>query len=563
MAVPDQSGMDVRHYLGVLRRRKWIVLLCVFVVTASALTFSLLQTPVYESHARILIEPSQSLFGSGTEYIDTARIETEIQVLLSDPVKNLVRERFGSAPAVSASLVGSTAVVDVAAQSTSPAEAARAANAYSEAYVDYRRQRAIDSLLAATKELQVKLDDLDKQIGEANNRAREANPPREDQPTPQTPEQQALEGQRAAFKVKFDQLQVDVALKNGGSQVVGPAAVPTTPIKPTPVRNVLLGLLVGLIVGIGLAFLSEQLDDSLKTKDDFSRAAGGLPVLGVIPRVPGWKNKAEPRLISREEPTSSAAEAYRTLRTSIQFIGVDRSMRTIQVTSPTASDGKTTTIANLAIALSRAGQRVTVMSCDLRRPRVHEFFGVSNAVGFTSVLVGEAALASALQNVEGIPRLQVLSSGPNPPNPSELLSSDRAAQVIAAIASRCDVVLIDCPPVLPVTDAAVLSSQVDGTLLVSTARVTTSKQLHRAAELLRQVEAPLMGVVMNGAPPEDAYGYGYGYYRYEDRPSPTPPGPAARVETNGKVPPTPNGAAADVPVKPSGETTTGLGAFGS
>lgn len=531
--MPESPGNDFNHYLAVLGRRKWVVIVVAFAVVASALVFSLLQTPVYESHARVVIEPSQSLFQTGLgDTVDASRIQTELQVIQGEAVKTAVRDKLGTAPDVSASVVGTTAVLDVAVQSVEPAGASSGANAYAEAYVDYRRQRAIDTLVAATEELQAKISDLDRQIAEADARAAAANPPRPDRPTPETSEQASLRDQRTAFKEKFDQVQVDVALKNGGAQVVSRAAVPADPIRPTTVRNVLLGLLVGLIVGVALAFASDKLDDSLKTKDDFQRAAGGLPVLGVIPRMAGWKNKAEPRLVSKAEPSSPAAEAYRTLRTSIQFIGVDRSMGTLQVTSPTSADGKTTTIANLAVALARAGQRVTVMSCDLRRPRIHEFFDVPNSVGFTSVLVGAAPLSSALQDVDGDYQLRVLPSGPIPPNPSELLSSRRAAQVISALAAQSDVVLIDCPPVLPVTDAAVLSSQVDGTLLVATSGMTTGKQLHRAVELLRQVEAPLVGLVMNGAPPEDAYGYGYGYYREQERP---PKASRSRTAVNGQA----------------------------
>jgi capsular exopolysaccharide synthesis family protein len=293
----------------------------------------------------------------------------------------------------------------------------------------------------------------------------------------------------------------------------------------------LLGLLVGLILGVALAFLVDQVDDSIRNKDDLERLAGGLPVIGVIPKVPGWKNRAEPLLVSQSEPSSPAAEAYRTLRTSIQFFGVDRKMRTILVTSATAGDGKSTTISNLAVVLARAGQRVAVVSCDLRRPRLHEFFGLSNTVGFTSVLVGSAPLATALQSVAGDDRLRVIPSGPLPPNPSELLSSRRTAEIVTALEGQCDAVLIDCPPVLPVTDAAVLSARVDGVLVVATAGSTTGKEIARAVELLRQVDAPIVGVVLNGAPGDEAYGYKYEHYGQE----PETPTRAGRRSSNGSA----------------------------
>ncbi|MDQ4088940.1 MAG: CpsD/CapB family tyrosine-protein kinase [Actinomycetota bacterium] len=186
-------------------------------------------------------------------------------------------------------------------------------------------------------------------------------------------------------------------------------------------------------------------------------------------------------------------------------------MRTIQITSPNAAEGKTTTVANLAVALARAGERVVIVSCDLRRPRIHEFFGLPNDVGFMSVVLGEMPLSAALQSVPGEARLQLLATGPIPANPSELLSSNRSGQVLDALRKEFSVVLIDCPPVLPVTDAAVLSSKVDGTLLVVTVGTTTGKQVTRSLELLRQVGAPIIGTVLNGVGSQGGYGY-YAYY---------------------------------------------------
>jgi capsular exopolysaccharide synthesis family protein len=238
-----------------------------------------------------------------------------------------------------------------------------------------------------------------------------------------------------------------------------------------------------------------------------------VPVLGLIPLVGSWKDRDQTKLVSLTEPNSPAAEAYRSLRTSVQFLGLDRPLRIIEVTSASPGEGKTTSLANLGVALARAGRQVIVVCCDLRRPRLHEFFGLSNTIGFTSVLVGDVGLSTALQPVPGSDRLRVLASGPIPPNPSELLASERAGEVLAALAQQADIVLIDAPPVLPVTDAAVLANRVDATLLVVSANVTTNKQVHRAAEILRQVDAPLVGAVLNGVELEGGYGYQYGYYR--------------------------------------------------
>ena len=199
------------------------------------------------------------------------------------------------------------------------------------------------------------------------------------------------------------------------------------------------------------------------------------------------------------------------------------------MTSPNASEGKTTTLSNLAVAFAASGLRTVVVDCDLRRPRLHAFFRVANTTGFTSVLLGNVGLTKALQPVRGQERLLVLASGPLPPNPSELLSSRRAAELFQSLSSQADVVLVDSPPCLPVTDALVLSQRVDSTILVTTAGTTTQKAAARAVEMLLQVNAPLAGAVLNGVSVESGYGrYTYGY-------SAAQPAPEAHQNGNGKV----------------------------
>ena len=515
--------MELRDYLGVLRRRKWVIALCIVVVGGAALSMSLTQSPLYRAEARLLLQPQPSLFASDTTpKLDAAAIQTEIEVIESQPVRVAVAQRLGrQVPGVSASRVGDTSVVSLQADSGRARAAADITNAYAQAYIDYRRKQAVDDLLTAGKEIQAKIDALQRQIDDLSSKlaalpsCATPNQPGCDARTSLEHDRDALVTQQVPFKQKLAELQVDASLDRIGTQVVTPAAVPATPVQPRPLHNGVLGVGVGLVLGVALAFLIEHLDDTIKVSEDLERVVPGLSVLGVIPAVAGWKNRQETRVVSLLEPSSPPAEAYRGLRTSIQFLAIDRSLRVLQVTSPSAAEGKSTTTANLAVALVRAGLSVVVVNCDLRRPRVSQFLRVSNSVGFTSVLLGEIGLSSALQTVPGETRVQVLDTGPLPPNPSELLSSRRTSELLASLKSRFDMVLVDCPPVLPVTDAAVLSSKVDGTLLVATAGVTTQKQVSRAVGLLRQVSAPLLGTVLNGVPVDKGYGYTYHYYRPE------------------------------------------------
>ncbi len=504
VALEDHAReFGLRDYLRVVTGRKQLIIVVTLLVTVPAVVLSLLKTPVYAGQAEVLLQPktSETLFdpNSGVRADPARQVQNEIRILSSAPVRDAVRAQLGSAPKVSASAIGTTDIIRVTARSTDPARAASLSNAYATSYIDYRRKQAVDDVLAAGQQVQAKISELQKQIDTA----------------PTGAQKDSLIQAQALFKQRLDQLQVDGALKQGGAQLVTPAVVPTSPVEPQPLRTGIVAFLFGLVLGLGLAFLREFLDDSVKSKDDFERVAPGLPVLGLIPVVSAWRGKETPYLVSLADSTSPAAEAYRTLRTSVQFLGLDQPMRILQITSANPQEGKTTTLANLAVALARSGSTVAIVCCDLRRPRVHEFFGLSNEVGFTSVLLGKVGLAAAMQPVPEQPRLSLLASGPLPPNPSELLSSKRTVEVLGSLQAEYDIVLIDAPPVLPVTDALVLSGRVDATLLVAVAGATTRKEAARAVELLRQVDAPLVGAVLNGVDTEGSYGYAYQSYRYE------------------------------------------------
>ena len=518
VATSETGGGNLRDYLAVMGRRRWTIALATLLVLGAALVASFLQTPVYQSTARVLLRPTVS--AGSVQQQEPVLVQTEIEVFRSEAVVNRVRERLGgAAPRVSVSSINQTAVIQVSAESTRPALAAATANAYVAAYTESKREMATSEVVEASAEIQAQIDRIQSEVTR-NDEALAAlpgcsgpNPPREcDRRESLVQDRDSLVGQLAPLKQRLNDLQVRGSSTTNGPQVIANASPGTDPIRPQPVRNALLGLLIGLTFGVALAFAFEHFDDSIKSKEDLERLTPDLPVLGLIPTVPTWKNRGQTRIVSQSEPTSSAAEAYRSLRTSIRFIGLDRSMRTLQVTSPNASEGKTTTVANLAVALARAGERVVIVSADLRRPRVHHFFDLPNDVGFMSVVLGETPLSGALQIVPGEARLHLLGTGPVPANPSELLSSNRAAQVLSALRKEFSIVLIDCPPVLPVTDAAVLSAHADGTLMVCTVGTTTGRQVTRSVELLRQVGAPLIGMVLNGVDAHGGYGYYGGYY---------------------------------------------------
>lgn len=268
----------------------------------------------------------------------------------------------------------------------------------------------------------------------------------------------------------------------------------------------------------GRTSLGDRLKDRRKVRrKEELEAILRLPVVGLLPQV-AQRHHGD-AIVVLDKPRSASAEAYRTLRTSLMFMGIDKTVKCVQVTSATPGEGTTTVVTNLAAACVQAGMRVILLDCNLRRPMVHEAFGVSNDRGFTSVLRDECPLVEAVVNVEEEPFLAILPAGPVPPNPSELLSSERAKVILATLREHCDLLLIDTPPVLPTTDALVFSGHVDATLLVARTKGSTRREITRVGELLRQVKAPLVGTVLNGV--KDG---GYGYTGYSGG---GPSGPAS------------------------------------
>jgi capsular exopolysaccharide synthesis family protein len=518
VAQADSERFELRRYYDTLRRRKLTIGIVTLGVVVFAALFSAIATRVYKASAEIVIQPqsTESVFNSNNTQSNAPAltVETEIRVLNSDPVRQDVRRRLGSVPHVSAARVGETDVMRVTGTSTSAAQSARIANAYAGAYVDYRKSRAVGDLDAASRSIQARLKSLQDQIDVIESRLATADHVTQ---SALSARHTNLLTEQSLLAQKLDSLQVDATLKSGGVQLTKAATTPTSPASPKPVRNVALALLVGLVVGTGLAFLRERLDDTVRTKDELASALPDVSVLGLVPIMEGWdRDPHSVRLRELAQGGTAAAEAFRDLRTSVQLLGVERPLRIVQVTSPSPSDGKTTVVAGLASVLAAPGNRVLVVDCDLRRPQVHTFFGLSNDKGFCSIFTDDLAPLDLIQRVQGEESLYVLSSGPVPPNPSELLSSRRTSEALFELKHAFDIVLVDSPPVLPVTDTVLLAAWVEGTIVVARSGATTAKHLSETVERLRRAAAPVVGTVLNKADEDATEGYSYGYHYSEE-----------------------------------------------
>jgi succinoglycan biosynthesis transport protein ExoP len=324
-------------------------------------------------------------------------------------------------------------------------------------------------------------------------------------------------------------------LKQGAAELVQSATAPSTPVSPRPVRSAILGAFLGLLVGVGAALAAEQLDDRLRSRSDIEELLG-VGVIGEIP-IDRSSRRGANYVATSANPHGALAEAARQLRTTVQFMAIERPIRRLLVTSAVPAEGKTVVSSNLAAAFAQSGQRVVVISADLRKPRIDVMFGVNPPALGLSDLIAVASEAAArlgivvqpdraidLRLIDVInaeldagmlvaasPNLALLPAGTVPPNPAEILGSPLTRAVLDCIATRCDLMIFDSPPVLAVADARILAYEVDSAILVAAANQTSRHRLQRACEATQASPARLLGVVVNKVSAEASYAYGYGY----------------------------------------------------
>jgi polysaccharide biosynthesis transport protein len=504
---------NLRNYLQVIGRRfPWLLAVTVLSV-AVAVALIAVQKKQYSATAELLVQPASGLVPiSGTQQTVTQTyVLTQLQLITNAPVKGKVTRKLGFTPNISAAEVGQTDEISLTATARTPVLAAQVANTYAQTFVAYQQTNVLNAIIAAEQQLQGQIAALDAQLK-----------PLESATSPSagaTATISALASQEAVLKGQLAQLQLTEAETPGGVEAVSPASPPTSPSSPKPLRDGGIALVIGLLLGLAAVFAAEYFDDKVYTKDETERLSGGVPVLAIVPRVKSWKRSKRPFLITEVDPFSPATEAYRSLRTSLEFADRDAQLKTILVTSATGREGKTSTVANLGVIMANAGERVVIVSCDLRRPRLAAFLGKDETMGFTSVLLDQVELKDAIQVSANATGLALLGTGPTPPNPAELLGSDQAAEIFRLLATSFDVVLIDSPPLLPVTDPLVLSLYADAVLMVVMVGLTTRTEVERATELLAQVNARPTGIVLNKATRRSTNGYDYGYgYKYHNTP---------------------------------------------
>lgn len=520
--------MALGQYASTIWRWLWLIVLATVIAAASSYYASLSMAPIFQSSATLMVGQTALQNPNITPqdiYLSEQLAQSYSQVATREPVLQAAVDGLGLDTSwaelrgrVNASLIQGTQLLQISVLDTSPERAAATADEIAHQLVQQsptapeeaqrKKHRAfvdqqIADLQAKIEAAQAQVADLEKQMGEAFS-ARQI---------------QDLQGQINVLQNQINTWQANYAqllnFTEGGSAnyltIIETAEVPYAPVSPNTRMNVLLAAAVGCLLAVGAAFLLEYLDDTIKSPDDFASAAQLTPLGGITRmRGEGYDNK----LVTARHPRSSISEAYRTLRTNIQYSTLDRPAKTLLVTSPGSLEGKSVTSANLAVAMAQAGLRTVLIDSDLRRPALHRVFRLPNRRGLTTALLqdGEPTADGHLQATE-TENLRVLTSGPIPPNPSELLGSARMLALVERLARDNDMVIFDSPPVLAVTDATVLAARVDAVMLVTDAGRTRRDMAVRAKETLLKVGANVLGGVVNRLSARNG-GYGYYYYYY-------------------------------------------------
>lgn len=586
----EDTTVELKDYLHVIRVRKWWIIIAVAVAVATATAVSLLLPPTYEGTASVLItekDTGAALAGVVLNELSAQPergLQTQVQLMQLRPIAELVIRKLNlrTTPEellerVTISAVGQTNLANLTVTDSTPKLAADTANVLAETYVEWSRQLKRASITSALQEVDARLSESKLEILElgkkltgkdtaalrsdlkdvlsrqqtltdslvqlhvdeqyetdetrvASIRAKITSTQRQlaDARAKVTDigdrlgstsdaannkelvaQLQIATGLYTTLAEKYETLKVTEQLEAGAGKVVASAVIETEPVSPKPLRDIAIGLAVGLIVGLGLALLAEYLDNTIKSAGE-TEAIYGAPVLGNIPTEVFEKGEKR-RLTIVESPGSRAAEAYRSLRNSIDYVNFEHDIKTVLITSAAPSEGKSTVSANLAASLAMGGAKVALVNCDFRRPTTDQFFDVNNQLGLSDVLSDRVPLSAALQSTAGV-GVSVLTPGKMPPNPSELLASKKMVGLVDQLKVAYDWVIVDSPPLLAVADAAATARWTDGVLVVTRAGVSTMPAATNARDILDKVGARILGVVVWGLSDGGARGHGYGGY---------------------------------------------------
>jgi non-specific protein-tyrosine kinase len=514
--------MELRQYLSIARKWWWLILLSTVLGAGAGFLFSQRQSPVYQATSVLVVGRSiqSTELTSADIWTSEQLARTYADMAGFQPVLQGVVEAIslddswqGLGDRVKVSPRRDTQLRDITVEASPPEEARVTADELARQLIRLSPSALQDQQRSASQQFaRLRLESLQAKIVAGQARLDELETAMEEPLSAQQVQEiqdeiNTLEGLVADWESNYTLLYSLLESEQSPNYlaVVQPAQAGSSPIRPNVRQDTLLAAVVGLLLALGVIFLIEYLDDTLKSAADLDQYLG-LTTLGAVGQI---KGKSHDKLVAYKEPHSPQAEAYRIIRSNIQFMAVDRPLKAIMVTSPTSSEGKSLTVANLGVVMAHAGLKTIIVDSDLRRPAQHLIFGLSNRQGLTNLLRSPGGAVNGYLEETEIENLQVLTCGEVPPNPSELLGSQRMGQLMTRLEDVADVVLFDSPPVLAVADATVLSKRVDGLVLVTEAGQTRRGAAQQAVVNLRQAGARMLGAVLNGVSHK-----GGGYYYY-------------------------------------------------
>ena len=543
--------MEFKDYLAIARRWWWLTVVGIAIGAGIGYVIYQPEVPLYQATTTLMIGnfvkgsygyASEGDIAQSKNFAQSYQQLIKREPVLSPTVKalNLDIPWTSLRGSVSASLVPNTQLFEVQATSRDPIQAKLIADEVANQLIHLSPSASDKERDVTLKFVEFQVVDLEEKINNIHQQVMELEASKDLETTRQGEQKREekikeLQAQLTEWQSTYASLLSHVEDMNPNNLILlESATIPTQPYNiKTPMDNVLMGASIGLSVAIAIIFLFEFLDDTVKGGEDINELIG-VPLLGTIfyigadgkrtlrpnfPRLFFWQNgrnapKTDPasKLVVDQDFFSPIAEAYRVLRTNIQFSKVTNPSPIILITSSSLGEGKSTTAANLAMVMAQAGKRVVLIDADLRRPNMHNFFGLSNDVGLTDVLIDDISVEDALIKV-GEDDLQILTSGGIPPNPAELVGSPQMETLLHKLEEQNDTIIIDSPPLLAVTDASLLSAKVGGTILVVDVGRTRREACQRSKVIVDRVGGNMMGVVLNKLNPRKARG-GYNYYYY-------------------------------------------------
>ena len=529
--------VSLGSYIKMVRSHWKLVLLATLAFMTVGAGYVVLAPEVYHSTALVATgdsAASEVLGGRYKSYLDRERLlANEINFANGDEVTAGLEERFGVVPDVSVRKSDDSDTLIFTSSAPTPREAADWANAWAEEYVEARSAQALSSIDTAKAELGVRLEDLrvqraalrqpidvleDRAIGtEGTELTLIQNEIRRTE-AQIAPELVLIDSEIRTLSANITTLQVQSQAQAGNQGLFQTAAPPLEPDQPSLPISVALGGVIGLIIGISLALIADQMNTSIKTLDDL-REAVDVPVLAVIPRPRRGMDDTAIAMITLQNPADPIASGYHQLRTSLQFTMMSQQINSVLVTSADASEGKSTSSVNLAFAMAAAGISTFLTDADYRRPKIHRLFGIPAEPGASNFLLEGGSLYETARAVEGTDgHLTVLTTGNIPPSPADFFSSGLYSKVVKSLKAEAEIVIFDGPPILPVADSVSLSTEVDAVILAVRADSTKADHLRLAVERIRQVGGNVVGTVLVGAKKSGgAYASEYHYSDAESR----------------------------------------------